>query len=170
MVQVMLFGVKLRHHVELQSATGIHRICLLAYMIHKPYYSHLPPAVYQLSSSMCIIEVQYHRYVLLSACGAVAHLLPVLSSSCLCFVVPKHRPDSRPKNWDHSTFLLLGAKMLVSHAGYSASQMNSSKGAGMPVLFCSKHARWNVDCHKHCKEMCTASGSVQDPARNPHQS
>ena len=29
----------------------------------------------------------------------------------------------------------------------SASQRNISKGAGMPVLFCSKHARLNFDCH-----------------------
>ena len=44
----------------------------------------------------------------------------------------------------------------------SASQRNVSKGAGMPMLFCSKH-----DCHKQCKDMRTASGSVQDPGRNP---
>ena len=44
----------------------------------------------------------------------------------------------------------------------SASERNVSKGAGMPLLLCSKHARWNFDCHKQCKEMCTASGSVQD--------
>ena len=49
----------------------------------------------------------------------------------------------------------------------SASQRNLSKGAGMPVLFCSKHARLNFDCHKQCKDICTASGSVQDPGRNP---
>ena len=152
--------------------------------------------------------------------AAVAHLLPVLNSACLCFVTPKQGPDSWPKNgatilkwiaqlpnlWSnfgpmvyafcllqrarwaatgcifHSCFLALGARMLVSHAGYaekegkkhagpapkmgprrSASQRNVSKGAGMPVLFCSKHARLNFDCHKQCKDMCTASGSVQDP-------
>ena len=39
---------------------------------------------------------------------------------------------------------------------------NVSKGAGMPVLFCSKH-----DCHKQCKDMRTASGSVQNPAVQP---
>ena len=44
----------------------------------------------------------------------------------------------------------------------SASQRNVSKGAGMPVLFCSKH-----DCHKPCQDMRTASGSVQDPGHNP---
>ena len=44
----------------------------------------------------------------------------------------------------------------------SASQRNVSKGAGMPVLFCSKH-----DCHKQCQDMRTASGSIQDPGRNP---
>ena len=44
----------------------------------------------------------------------------------------------------------------------SASQRNVSKGAGMPVLFCSKH-----DCHKQCQDMRTASGSIQDPRRNP---
>ena len=44
----------------------------------------------------------------------------------------------------------------------SASQRNVSKGAGMPVLFCSKH-----DCHKQCQDMRAASGSVQDPGRNP---
>ena len=49
----------------------------------------------------------------------------------------------------------------------SASQRNFSKGAWMPVLFCSKHARLNFDCHKQCKDICTASGSVQDPGRNP---
>ena len=49
----------------------------------------------------------------------------------------------------------------------SASQRNVSEGAGMPLLFCSKHARLNFDCHKQCKDMCTASGSVQDPGRNP---
>ena len=82
----------------------------------------------------------------------------------------------------HSCFLALGARMLVSHAGYavkgrqkacsptapkmgprrSASQRNVSKGAGMPVLFCSKH-----DCHKQCQDMRTASGGIQDPGRNP---
>ena len=44
----------------------------------------------------------------------------------------------------------------------SASQRNVSKGAGMPVLFCSKH-----DCHKQCQDMRTASSSIQDPGRNP---
>ena len=44
----------------------------------------------------------------------------------------------------------------------SASQRNVSKGAGMPVLFCSKH-----DCHKQCQDIRTASGSIQDPRRNP---
>ena len=44
----------------------------------------------------------------------------------------------------------------------SASQRNVSKGAGMPVLFCSKH-----DCHKQREDMRTASSSVQDPGRNP---
>ena len=44
----------------------------------------------------------------------------------------------------------------------SASQRNVSKGAGTPVLFCSKH-----DCHKQCQDMRTASGSIQDPGRNP---
>ena len=44
----------------------------------------------------------------------------------------------------------------------TASQRNASKGAGMSVLFCSKHA-----CHKQCQDMRTASGSVQDPGRNP---
>ena len=40
----------------------------------------------------------------------------------------------------------------------SASQRNVSKGAGMPVLFCSKH---------ECQDMRTASGSIQDPGRSP---
>ena len=30
--------------------------------------------------------------------SAVAHLLPVLNSSCLCFVAPKQGPDSGPQN------------------------------------------------------------------------
>jgi len=47
------------------------------------------------------------------------------------------------------------------------AKWNVSKGAGMPVLFRSKHARLNFDCHKQCKDKCTASGSVQDPERNP---
>ena len=38
---------------------------------------------------------------------------------------------------------------------------------GMPVLFCSKHARLNVDSHKQCKDICTASGSVQDLGATP---
>ena len=86
----------------------------------------------------------------------------------------------------HSCVLALGAKMLLSHAGYAvkagkkhagpqpqewahiAAQAKGSisKGAGMPVLFRSKHARWNFDCHKQCEEMCTASGNVQDPGPN----
>ena len=49
----------------------------------------------------------------------------------------------------------------------SASQRNVSKGAGMPVLFCSKHVRLNFDCHQQYKDMCTASSSVQDPGRKP---
>ena len=50
----------------------------------------------------------------------------------------------------------------------SASQRNNvSKGAGISVLFCSKHAGLNFDCHKQCKDMCTARSSVQDPGRNP---
>ena len=44
----------------------------------------------------------------------------------------------------------------------SASQRNVLKGAGVPVLFCTKH-----DCHKQCQDMRTASGSIQDPGRNP---
>ena len=34
---------------------------------------------------------------------------------------------------------------------------NVSKGAGMPVLFCSKHAKLNFHCHKQCKDMYTAA-------------
>ena len=41
------------------------------------------------------------------------------------------------------------------------------KGAGMPVLFCSKHAKLNLDSHEQCKDICTASGSVDDLGRNP---
>ena len=51
---------------------------------------------------------------------------------------------------------------------------NVSKGAGMPVLFCSKHARLNFDCHKQCKDMCTASGMYSTLGATPgtprHQS
>ena len=152
--------------------------------------------------------------------SAVAHLLPALTSSCLCFVAPKQGPDSGPKNgatilklaaqlpnvwsqfWAHGVCVLPSAKSALScdrlhlpfmfscawcqDAGFtcrvrsegrqkarrptapkmgpcrSASQRNVSKGAGMPVLFCSKH-----DCHKQCQDMRTASGSIQDPGRNP---
>ena len=152
--------------------------------------------------------------------SAVAHLLPALTSSCLCFVAPKQGPDSGPKNgatilklaaelpnvwsqfWAHGVCVLPSAKSALScdrlhlpfmfscaccqDAGFtcrvrsegrqkacrptapkmgprrSASQRNVSKGAGMPVLFCSKH-----DCHKQCQDMRTASGSIQDPRRNP---
>ena len=82
----------------------------------------------------------------------------------------------------HSCFLALAARMLVSHAGYAVKEGKKhagpqpqkwvrvaaqakgtfSKGAGMPVLFCSKH-----DCHKQCQDMRTASGSIQDPRRKP---
>ena len=34
--------------------------------------------------------------------AAVAHLLPVLNSSCLCFVAPKQGPDSGPKKRGHN--------------------------------------------------------------------
>ena len=50
-----------------------------------------------------------------------------------------------------------------------ASQRNVSKGARMPVLFCSKHARLNFDCRKQCKELqrhVYSQRSVQDPGRN----
>ena len=158
--------------------------------------------------------------------AAVAHLLPVLISSLLCFVAPKQGPNSGPKNgallklvahlsnlwpqfWAHGICVLPSAKSTLScdrsHLSFmfscawcrdtgftsrvhgegrqkacragqqpkkmgpcpSASQRNVSKGAGMPVLFCSKHAGLNYDCHKQCRDMCTASGSVQDPGRNP---
>ena len=49
----------------------------------------------------------------------------------------------------------------------SANEKNLSKGVGMPVLFCSKHAKLNLDSHKQCKDICTTSGSVQDPGGNP---
>ena len=55
-----------------------------------------------------------------------------------------------------------------------ASQRNVAKGAGMPVLFCSKHARLNFNCHKQCKDMCTASGVYRTLGATPctprHQS
>ena len=35
--------------------------------------------------------------------SAVAHLLPALTSSCLCFVAPKQGPDSGPQKWGHNT-------------------------------------------------------------------
>ena len=35
--------------------------------------------------------------------AAVAHLLPVLNSSCLCFVAPKQGPDSGTQKWGHKT-------------------------------------------------------------------
>ena len=41
--------------------------------------------------------------------SAVAHLLPVLTSSCLCFVAPKQGPDSGPKNG--ATILKLAAQL-----------------------------------------------------------
>ena len=41
--------------------------------------------------------------------AAVAHLLPVLNSSCLCFVAPKQGPDSGPKNG--ATILKLVAQL-----------------------------------------------------------
>ena len=40
---------------------------------------------------------------------AVAHLLPVLNSSCLCFVAPKQGPDSGPQNG--ATILKLVAQL-----------------------------------------------------------
>ena len=64
--------------------------------------------------------------------AAVAHLLPVLTSSCLCFVAPKQGPDSGPKNgatilklvaqlpnvwsqfWAHGICLLPSAKSALS--------------------------------------------------------
>ena len=49
----------------------------------------------------------------------------------------------------------------------SPSQRNVSKGARMPALFCSKHARLNFNRHKRCKDMCVASGCVQELGRNP---
>ena len=52
----------------------------------------------------------------------------------------------------------------------SASQRNVSKGAGMPMLFCSKHARLNFDCqpqamqrHVHSQRQCTGPWA-QPPA------
>ena len=79
--------------------------------------------------------------------AAVAHLLPVLNSSCLCFEAPKQGQDSGPQKWGHHTkisspaskfvasilqrappaatgcifhscFLALGARMLVSQYIY----------------------------------------------------
>ena len=41
--------------------------------------------------------------------SAVAHLLPALTSSCLCFVAPKQGPDSGPKNG--ATILKLAAQL-----------------------------------------------------------
>ena len=41
--------------------------------------------------------------------SAVAHLLPVLTSSCLCFVAPEQGPDSGPKTG--ATILKLGAQL-----------------------------------------------------------
>ena len=41
--------------------------------------------------------------------AAVAHLLPVLNSSCLCFVAPKQGPDSGPQNG--ATILKLVAQL-----------------------------------------------------------
>ena len=49
----------------------------------------------------------------------------------------------------------------------SQRSRNASKGARMSVLFCSKHAKLNLDSHKQCKDMCTASGNVHGPGRNP---
>ena len=41
--------------------------------------------------------------------SAVAHLLPALTSSCLCFVALKQGPDSGPKNG--ATILKLAAEL-----------------------------------------------------------
>ena len=41
--------------------------------------------------------------------STVAHLLPALTSSCLCFVAPKQGPDSGPKNG--ATILKLAAQL-----------------------------------------------------------
>ena len=60
---------------------------------------------------------------------AVAHLLPVLNSSCLCFVAPKQGTDSGPKNgatihaqlpnlwpqfWAHGICVLPSVKIALS--------------------------------------------------------
>ena len=153
----------------------------------------------------------------------VAHLLPVLTSSCLCFMAPKQGPDSGSKNgatilklvaqlhkfWAHGICVLPSAKGALScgrlhlpfmfscvwcqDSGFtcrvrsegrqnackptapkmgplrSASQRNVSKGAGMPVLLCSKHG-----CHKQCKDMCTTSAVYRTLGATPgtprHQS
>ena len=61
--------------------------------------------------------------------AAVAHLLPVLNSSCLCFVAPKQGTDSGPKNgatihaqlpnlwpqfWAHGICVLPSVKIALS--------------------------------------------------------
>ena len=162
-------------------------------------------------------NLQYHGYMLLWACGAVAHLLAVLNSACLCFVGPKSKgqildpkdgtppkiksPASKfvppslgpwymrfafckervelwqvanlihvfmrlvPRCWFHSRLRSEGrqkaCRPIAPKMGPrpSASHRSMSKGAGMPMLFCSKYVRWNFDCHKQRKEMWTSSGT-----------
>ena len=63
------------------------------------------------------------------------------------------------------------AKSMQAHGPKNgpASQRyrNVSKGAGMPVLFCSKHVRLNFDSHKRCKDICTASAPWTQPPAPP---
>ena len=76
--------------------------------------------------------------MLLSACGAVAHLLPVLNSSCFCFLAPKQGPDSGPKEcagpqpqkWARSAAQALAAQ----HASLQALFKSSTLAIVLKVL------------------------------------
>ena len=141
-------------------------------------------------SIIIVIIIMIYIYITDMCCcqlaSAVAHLPPVLASSCLCFVAPKQRPDSGPKNeatilkliaqlpnlWPQfwarfafckecvglrqvvssiHVFLALGARMLVSHAGYAVKEGKKHAGP-QPQKWVRVAAQAKKERFKRCRD------------------
>ena len=61
-------------------------------------YIYIYIYIYSVRVYVCINTYSITDMCCCQLAAAVARLLPVLNSSCLCFVAPKQGPDSGPKN------------------------------------------------------------------------
>ena len=162
----------------------------------RPFWRPSPTSFGCFGSNQQYIYIYTYSITDMCCCQPAAAV--ALSSSCLCFVVPKQGPDSGPKNgatilklvarlpnlcpnfgpmvdafcllqrarWAatgcifHSCFLALGARMLVSHAGYAAKEGKKHAGPQSQKWACvAAQAKGTVQKVQGCP--CCSAASMR---------